>query len=188
MRGLICDDHPLMREALASAMASRWPGLMLDEAGDYRTAWALAGSKPDFCLIDLSMPGAEPLDGVRSLRARAPDAALIVITGVDDLNLLDAVRGSGVSAVCSKNTEPAVLMNTIVAQVPGLLALEPKGLPPRQLQVLRLMAEGMTNKQIAQRLGISPATVKTHMARLAEGLSAINRTDAVARAKSLGFL
>lgn len=50
------------------------------------------------------------------------------------------------------------------------------------------MAEGMTNKQIAQRLGISPATVKTHMARLAEELGAINRTDAVARAKSLGIL
>lgn len=188
MRGLICDDHPMMREALASAMRARWPGLTLDEAGDYPAAWALAGSQPDFCLIDLSMPGSEPLDGVRSLRARAPDVTLIVITGIDDRNLLDAVRGSGVAAVCSKNIEPNVLMDTILSQVPGLLALELKGLPPRQLQVLSLMADGMTNKQIAQRLGISPATVKTHMSRLAEELGAINRTDAVARAKSLGIL
>lgn len=169
-------------------MRRRWPALILEEVGDYPAAWALSGSQPDFCLVDLSMPGSEPLDGVRALRALAPDAVLIVVTGIGDQRLLDAVSGCGVAAVCSKNTEPYVLMETLLAHVPGLLALECRRLPPRQLQVLRLMAQGMTNKQVAQRLGISPATVKTHMARLAEELGAINRTDAVARAKSLGVL
>lgn len=188
MRGLICDDHPLMREALVAAMRVRWPDVVLDEAGDYPTAWALADSAPNFCLADLSMPGGDPLEGLGILRARAPDAVLIVITGVDDMSLLDAVRRCGVAEVCSKNTAPAALMETIRAHVPGLRALELKALPPRQLQVLRLMGEGMTNKQIAQRLGISPSTVKIHMARLFEALGAVNRTDAVGRGKSAGIL
>lgn len=188
MRGLICDDHPLMRAALAAAMQSRWPGLKLDEAGDYPSAWALAQYGPHFCLVDLSMPGSEPLEGLAALRAHAPEAVLVVITGVDDAALLDAVRNCGVAAVCSKNADPASLMETIRAQVPALQALELKALPPRQLQVLRLVAEGMSNKQIAQRLTISPATVKIHVARLVEELGAVNRTDAVARAKSVRIL
>nr|WP_295112981.1 response regulator transcription factor [uncultured Caulobacter sp.] len=188
MRGLICDDHPLMRAALVSAMRGRWPHLELDEAGDYPSAWALAQRGPDFCLVDLSMPGSEPLEGLATLRARAPKATLVVNTGVDDAGLLEAVRNFGVAAICFKNAEPATLIETIRARVQGIRALELKALPPRQLQVLRLMAEGMSNKQIAQKLTISPSTVKIHVARLTEELGAINRTDAVARAKSAWIL
>lgn len=188
MRGLICDDHPLMREALVAAMRVRWPDVALDEAGDYPAAWALAESGPDFCLVDLSMPGGDPLEGLAILRARAPETVLIVITGIDDADLLDAVRRCGVAEVCSKNAAPAALMETIRTHALGLRALEVKALPPRQLQVLRLMGEGMTNKQIAQRLEISPSTVKIHMARLVQELGAVNRTDAVARAKTAGIL
>lgn len=188
MRGLICDDHPLMRDALMSAMRMRWPDVALDEAADYPSAWALGETQPDFCLVDLFMPGCEPLKGLANLRARAPEAVLIVITGVEDAVLLDGVRRCGVAEVCSKNAAPAALIDAIRAHVPDLKGLEPKVLPPRQLQVLRLMGEGMTNKQIAQRLRIAPSTVKVHMARLVEELGAINRTDAVARAKTAGIL
>lgn len=188
MRGLICDDHPLMREALVAAMRRRWPELTLDEAGDYPAAWALAELGPDFCLVDLSMPGSAPVEGLTSLRARAPEAVVLVVTGVDDPELLDAVRRCGVAEVCSKNAEPTILMETIRARVPALLALEHKRLPPRQMQILRLMAEGLTNKQVAQRLGIAPATVKVHVARLVAELGAVNRTDAVARANAKQIL
>lgn len=188
MRGLICDDHPLIRAALVAAMRARWPDLTLDEAADFPTAWTLAESGPDFCLVDLSMPGSGPLEGLAGLRARSPVAVLVVVTGVDDPNLLEAVRGCDVAEVCSKNTDPSILMETIRARVSGLRALELAGLPPRQRQVLRLMGEGMTNKQIAQRLGISPSTVKIHLARLVDELGAVNRTDAVARAKTVGLL
>lgn len=184
MRGLICDDHPLMREALVGAMRDRWPDVALDEAGDYPTAWAKAEGAPDFCLVDLSMPGAEPLEGVRGLRAKAPEAVVLVITGVEDGAVLDAIAACGVAGVYSKNAEAQVLMEAIRARVPGLQALEAKRLPPRQQQVLQLLAEGMTNKEIARQLSISPATVKIHVARLTGWLGAINRTDAVMRAKS----
>lgn len=183
MRGLICDDHPLMREALASAMRDQWPDVSLAECGDYPAAWAQADAQPDFCLVDLSMPGAEPLPGLAGLRARAPNAVILVVTGIEDARLLDAVRALGVAGVYSKNAEPGLLLEAIRTGVPGLQALEAKRLPLRQGQVLDLLAEGLTNKEIARRMGISPATVKIHVARLTRWLGAVNRTDAVARAR-----
>ncbi len=183
MRGLICDDHPLMREALETAMRERWPDVALSACGDYPSAWREAEARPDFCLVDLSMPGAEPMAGVAGLRARAPDAVILVVTGLQDDALLDEIRACGVAGVHSKNAEPRLLMEAIRDQVPGLRALEMRRLPPRQGQVLELLAEGLTNKEVARRLGISPATVKIHVARLTNWLGAVNRTDAVARAK-----
>jgi RNA polymerase sigma factor (sigma-70 family) len=184
MRGLICDDHPLMREALASAMRDRWPEVSLSVCGDYPAAWAAAQSQPDFCLVDLSMPGAEPVEGLDRLRALAPDAVIFVVTGIEDAAVLEAVRACGVAGIHSKNAEPQQLMEALRTRVPGLQAMEAKQLPPRQRQVLKLLAEGLTNKEIALRLGISPSTVKIHVARLTNWLGAVNRTDAVMRAKS----
>jgi two-component system nitrate/nitrite response regulator NarL len=158
MRGLICDDHPLMREALAGAMRDRWPGLVLDEAADYPQAWAHADAGPDFCLVDLDMPGAQPIAGLAELKARAPNAVLLVLTGL---------------------TDEALLAHAL----PALRSLEAARLPPRQQEVLGLLAEGLTNKEIARRLDISPATVKIHVARVTSWLGAANRTDAVARAQ-----
>lgn len=183
MRGLICDDHPLMREALAAAMRDRWPELTLSVCGDYPTAWRQAETQPDFCLVDLSMPGADPVAGVTGLRTRAPRAALFVVTGIEDIAVLEAVRACGVAGVYAKNAEPARLLDAIGVWLPALQALEAKQLPTRQGEVLELLAEGLTNKEIALRLGISPATVKIHVARLARWLGAVNRTDAVIRAK-----
>lgn len=185
MRGLICDDHPLIREALAAAMRDRWPGVELKEAGDYPEAWALAQAQaqPDFCLVDLSMHGAEPVEGVGRLRACAPDAVVIVVTGLKDAALMAQVAACGVAGIFSKNADPDLLMEAIRAHLPGLQSLEARRLPPRQQQVLALLAEGLTNKEIALKLGISPATVKIHVARLSAWLGAVNRTDAVARAQ-----
>lgn len=183
MRGLICDDHPLMREALAGAMRDRWPGLELAEAGDYPTAWALAEAGRDLCVVDLGMPGAEPVEGLVGLRARAPRALILVLTGLTDTALLEAVLSCGVDAVFSKNTGPEALIDGIRAAAPALQALEAPPLPPRQQEVLELLAEGLTNKEIARRLAISPATVKIHVARVTSWLGAVNRTDAVARAQ-----
>jgi len=183
MRGLICDDHPLMREALAGALRDRWPDLALDEAGDYPAAWAAAERGPDLCVVDLDMPGATPVAGVTGLRIRAPDAVLLVLTGLADTVLLDQVRACGVDGLFSKNTDVAVLVDAIRAAAPELQAMETARLPPRQAQVLALLAGGLTNKEIALRLGISPATVKIHVARLSQWLGAANRTDAVARAQ-----
>lgn len=184
MRGLICDDHPLMREALAGVMRDRWPDLILDEAGDYPAAWAAAEvGALDFCVADLGMPGADPLPGLAGLVARAPGAVVLVLTGLTDPALLADVRASGARDVFSKNADTDTLIAAIREALPDLQAMEAARLPPRQQEVLALLAEGLTNKEIALRMGISPATVKIHVARLSAWLGAVNRTDAVARAQ-----
>lgn len=183
MRGLICDDHPLMREALGGAMRDRWPHLILEEAADFPTAWATAEAGLDFCVVDLGMPGAEPVEGLSELCRRAPGATILVLTGITDPALLARVKGTGVARIFSKNTDASDLMDAIAAAVPDLGEMEAARLPPRQQEVLGLLAEGLTNKEIALRLGIAPATVKIHVARLTSWLGAVNRTDAVARAQ-----
>jgi DNA-binding NarL/FixJ family response regulator len=183
VRGLICDDHPLMREALVAALREHWPDLAVDEAGDYPTAWAKAETGVDFCLVDLDMPGAAPVAGLTGLRERAPEATLLVVTGLTDAAILQQVMACGVAALLSKNAEPAALIGAIRTALPELQAHEAARLPARQQQVLQLLALGLTNKEIALRLGISPATVKIHVARLSSWLGAVNRTDAVARAQ-----
>lgn len=183
MRGLICDDHPMMREALAATLRDRWPGVTIDEAGDYPQAWAAAEAQPDFCLLDLDMPGAAPVEGLRGLRGRAPGAVVLVVTGLTDAGLLADVAGCGVRAVLSKNTDAAVLLDAIREAIPQLQDHEARTLPRRQQEVLGGLARGLTNKEIAIELGISPATVKIHVARLVSWLGAANRTDAVARAQ-----
>lgn len=183
MRGLICDDHPLVREALAAAIRDNWPGVELAQAQDYPAAWALAETQPDFCLVDLAMPGAAPAEGVAGLRARAPTAALVVVTGLSDATLLAEVRACGVAAIVAKTAEPRAMIEAIWSAVPGLQALDATYLPARQREVLGLLSRGLTNKKIAIELGISPATVKVHVARLTGWLGAANRTDAVARAQ-----
>ncbi len=188
MRGLICDDHPLMREALAGAMRDRWPSLALAQAVDFPSAWTLAEAGADLCLIDLDMPGAPPLDGLAGLRARAPDAILVVVTALTDEGVLEAVRSCGVATVLSKNTEAAALLDAIALHAPALEAQEASRLPRRQQEVLNGLSEGLTNKEIARRLGISPATVKIHVARLSTWLRAANRTDAVVRAQRARLL
>lgn len=188
MRGLICDDHPLMREALVGAVGARWPSVVLMEAGDFPTAWKLAEQAPDFSLVDLAMPGADPIEGLRRLRSLAPHAPLLVVTGLVEPTLLKAVQAIGVQGVLSKNLEPQLLIDAIADRVPGLETKEAARLSARQQEVLELLCAGLTNKEIGRRLEISPATVKVHVARLSQWLGAANRTEAVARAQRHGFV
>jgi len=188
LRGLICDDHPLMREALIGTLRHHWPSIETVPAGDYPTAWALAAQAPDFCLVDLCMPGAEPIAGLQELKSRAPGAVIMVITGVNDSVLLDHVRACGVAGVYPKNAAPELLVEAIGARLPQLGDQEATRLPARQQQILTLLAEGLTNKEIAKALGISPATVKVHVSRIATWFGAANRTEAVANAQKAGLL
>ncbi|MFD1610999.1 response regulator transcription factor [Sphingomonas tabacisoli] len=188
MRGLICDDHPLMRQAMLATLKARWPGTALDEADSYPAAWHQARSGPDFCVVDLAMPGAAPLEGISRLKAAAPDAVLLVITGLTDEALLQSIAACGVAALLPKTLESSAMLDAVERIVPGLSATAAPTLAPRQREVLGLMGAGLSNKEIALRLGLSPATVKIHVARVIENLAAANRTDAVSRAQRAGMI
>jgi DNA-binding NarL/FixJ family response regulator len=206
-RILICDDHPLVRQALATTVKGLWPDAEVLEARDFPSGWALAERSPDLILADLSMPGAEPRKGIAELRRRAPGAVCLVVTGSAEEPLLSELAGDGVAGFVHKTSTPAVIEAAVAMVANGGRFLPPRlagatarpaepgnagrasiSLSERQREVLRLMAEGCSNKAIAQRLAISPETVKTHVSQVYAALGAINRADACVRGKSLGLI
>jgi DNA-binding NarL/FixJ family response regulator len=146
--------------------------------------------QPDLCVLDLAMPGAAPEEGVRRFRALAPRTRIVVTTGLEDSFLAAQLEQIGIDCFVSKQLDPEALLAAIEEVMAGrpIDARSAARLPPRQLEVLRLIAHGLTNKEIAVRLGIAPATVKVHVAALLGNLGASNRAKAVAQARSRGLV
>ncbi len=205
---LICDDHAMMRAALSGTIVLMFPAATCHLAQDFAAAVAAARThRPDLILCDLAMPGADPFNGVAALMTAAPDTPLLVITGSEDDALLLALLRHGVSGFLHKSSSAEVVEAAIALVVAGgrylpprLLALTAKPivlpapagpatrLTERQQQILAMIASGLSNKQIARELALSPATVKTHVAALIAALDAGNRTEAVYRARARGII
>lgn len=210
---LICDDHAMMREALAGAVAIGWPEAQVIEAADYPSAWRAAEARPDLIISDLIMPGSDPVAGIRRLGEAAPETPILVVTGNDEDDLLLALLKLGVAGFAPKTSKSAVIEAAIRLVLAGGRYLPPRlaeiatrngaaapvsgsspasaplaRLTERQLDVLRLIATGGSNKEIARDLDLSPATIKAHAAAAIAALGAANRTEAVVRAQSLGLI
>jgi DNA-binding NarL/FixJ family response regulator len=208
---LICDDHQMVREALAGAVARRWPEATILQAGSFPEAWHKAAGSHDLCLADLAMPGADERDGIAGLRRAAPAMPVLVITGSHDDRLLLDLIASGVAGFVPKTSGTEIILAAIDLVLAGGRYMPPRvaelaaqtqvGIDPhvgtrapkpavtaRQADVLRLVAEGYSNKEIARALDLSPATVKTHVAQAIAAIGAANRTDAAIRATALGLI
>jgi two-component system, NarL family, nitrate/nitrite response regulator NarL len=206
---LICDDHALVREAMLGTITLGWPSVSITEAGDFPSAWAQAKHEPDLCIADLVMPGAEPFDGIVGIMKASPTTRILVFTGTqDDTLLLDLLR-LGVSGFAPKSASGAVVQAAIAlilaggrylpprladiaaAQAYSTTSLKPAAsglLTARQIEVLKLVSAGQSNKEIAKVLGMAPTTVKTHIQHVLATLGASNRTEASAKARLLGIL
>jgi DNA-binding NarL/FixJ family response regulator len=208
---LICDDHPLVAQALHAAVAARWPAMGITLAEDYPAALGAIGGV-DLALVDLDMPGATPRDGIAALRAAAPATPLIIVTGSGDDALLLDLLALGIAGFVPKTATLAVIAAAIelvlaggrylpprlaeMAASPRLaeMAASPPGpalaaaLSPRQVEVVALLARGLSNKDIARTLGVAPATVKSHVTQVMNALGATNRTDAAVRARAAGIV
>jgi DNA-binding NarL/FixJ family response regulator len=201
---LICDDHAMMREALAGTISMHWPTAEIIAAGDFPAAWAAAAAQPDFILCDLGMPGSAPLPGVLALTAAAPGARLLVITADVGDDLLRQLFLAGIAGLVPKASSGAILEAAIRLVLAGGRYLPPRviammadapsaaddqlRLSERQIAVLTKLAEGGSNKDIARALNLSPATVKAHVASLLAVLGASNRMEAATRGRTLGYL
>ncbi|QNA85216.1 response regulator transcription factor [Sphingomonas sp. So64.6b] len=210
---LICDDHALVRDALAGAIGRRWPDATIILAATFPEAWDKAAAAPDLCLADLTMPGADERGGIAGLRRAAPGMPLLVITGSHDDRLLLDLIGGGVAGFVPKTSGTEIIMAAIdlilaggryipqrVADLAAGTQSEPVRdiqsdtrstkpiVTPRQAEVLRLVAEGYSNKEVARHLDLSPATIKTHVAQAIAAIGATNRTDAAIRARALGLI
>ena len=205
MRALIVDDHPLMREAVSLLLRQLRPQAELLTAGSLAQAQQLLGSHPppDAAVLDLQLPDGDCESMVRRLRQQCgPSIRLFVLSAstaaADARRLLHA----GANGYCPKGESHQTLAAALRLvldghdYLPPMLLADPAGRPGshaysvsvRQLQVLKLLAGGMTNKLIARELDIAERTVKLHVQGLFALLDANNRTHAVTRARQAGLL
>jgi DNA-binding NarL/FixJ family response regulator len=201
LRIAIADDHPLMRDALANAIGSVVPGATFVEAGTLDATLALVAQTPglDLLLMDLHMPGADGLSGVRAVRTRAPQVPLAVVSADDDPAAVRTLLALGVAGFIPKTESPAVIASAVRLILAGGIYVPPRlldqgspaawaseapsGLTGRQMEVVRLLARGMSNKAIARELNVSEGTVKVHLLAVFRVLAVRNRTSAVLAAQ-----
>jgi two-component system, NarL family, response regulator LiaR len=196
IRLLLVDDHAVVREGLRAFLRLQPDIEVCGEASDGEAAVRLAVSlRPDVVVLDLVMPGGDGLSALRALHERAPDARVLVLTSYADDAQLFAAMEAGAAGYMLKDVEPDALAAAIREVAAGRPALHPqvarrlmrqgpKGAPgladltARERDVLRLIVEGLANKEIATRLRIGEKTVKTHVSRVLGKLGVLDRTQA----------
>jgi two-component system, NarL family, response regulator NreC len=200
-RILIADDHPVVRSGLR-ALLSDDPGLeIVGEAEDSAETLRLAEAlHPDTVLLDISMPPESGLQTTRRLKERHPEIVVLLLTMHEDESLLHAALRAGASGYLIKRAEGAEILQALHTVSHGDIYVHPAmtrallhqpvkaasraGLPAiplthREPDVLRLLAKGNTNRQIADLLGLSPRTIENHRANLMGKLGLASRVDLV---------
>jgi NarL family two-component system response regulator LiaR len=210
MRILLADDHALFRDGVASLLAA-WGHEVVGAAADGEEAVVLAEAlRPDLLLMDVRMPGVGGVEATRRLASALPDMPIVMLTVSEDEADLFAAIKAGARGYLLKNLEAAQLRSMIdrvsrgeaaitpataariIAELnrpgPGPARPDPDRLTDRELDVLRLVTEGLRNKEIAARLSISENTVKFHLKNILEKLHAESRTAVAALAVREGLL
>ena len=208
-RVLIVDDQGLFRSGLARLLSEDPRVKVVGEAGDGQEAVAMAlNLKPDVILMDLKMPGVDGIDATRQLARELPETRVLILTTFDaDVHVLEALR-VGASGYVPKDATPAAIVSSIASVMAGERVMAgpianrvlemltgtstPKeyydGLTPRELEILRLLAAGAANKEIAYKLEISEKTVRNHISKMYEKLHIYDRAHAVLYAVRKGLI
>jgi DNA-binding NarL/FixJ family response regulator len=212
LRILLVDDHILFRKGLASLMESRDDLAVVGEAGDGEEALVKAReTMPDIILMDVRMPKCNGLEATRRIKREMPCVKIVMLTvSYEDRDLFVAIK-NGAEGYLLKDLEPEQLFTMLErvrqGDVPlsGVIAAkilkelapdrrdeQPEGareeLTPREIEILKLLTEGATNKEIGTRLFIAENTVKMHMANILEKLHLQNRIQAAVYAVRQGLL
>src|SRR6266540_1910970 len=196
---VIADDHSLVRQGLRRYLEMAGDIEVVGEASNGREVLGLmenGGGKPDIVLLDIRMPEMDGLEAARKIKQLHPGVGVIMLTAYDDRQfVVEAVR-SGARGYVLKAREAEHLIQTVRLVAGGNMVIDPQlvvalaeerdrkaeTLTAREIEVLQLLAFGHTNRDIAERLYISPDTVKTHLEHIFEKLGASDRTAAVAEA------
>lgn len=192
LRVLIADDHPLFRVGLGYAL--RGQGIdVVAEANDGADAVAACRKlRPDAAVLDVKMPVMDGLAACRELKASLPGLVTVLLTTFEEPALVNAAADAGARGFLSKEIEPALLARTLRTLVDDpsarrFPAVDLPSLSGREAEVLRLLVGGLTNKEIARSLGLSPETIKDRVEALFRKLGARNRVEAVQQAQQLGL-
>ena len=200
---MIVDDHPIVRAGLIGMLATEADLEVVGEASSADEAVAAARRLlPDVVLMDLRMPGGDGVAGTTGVLAAAPSARVVVLTtyesdadilraveaGAAGYLLKDATRTDLISAIRAAARGETVLAPSVATRLVDRMRRPPSAdqLSPRELQVLRLVARGLSNGDIGRELFISEATVKTHLLRTFAKLGVSDRTAAVTTAMAAG--
>lgn len=206
IRILLADDHPIVRDGLVAVLGTQPDFEVVGEAatGDELIERALA-LRPDVVLTDLEMPGMDSGAAIRALRAALPGTPVVVLTAFDSDDRIIRALEAGAQGYLLKGAPRAEIFRAIRVAGAGGSLLEPvvasrlirrisgqdappDALTPREAEVLRLLAQGRANKQIALALAITERTVKFHVSAILAKLGAANRTEAIALAAQRGLM
>jgi DNA-binding NarL/FixJ family response regulator len=195
IRVLIADDHAVVRAGLHQLLGTADDIEVVATASDGAEAVArTAAAAPDVVLMDLSMPGMDGIEATRRIVAATPGPQVVVLTSFSDQRrILDALD-AGASGYVLKDAAPEEILAAVRTASGGGAPLDPKAarvlldaqrlrqparpLTPREEEVLGLLGEGMANKAIARRLGITERTVKAHLSNIFQQLGVTDRTQA----------
>lgn len=201
MRILVCDDHALFRDGLQLVLDQLEESVELVGVGDAEALLAEVRATEDdldLVLLDIGLRGMHGFDALARLRRDHPSVPVVVVSASErPEDVRQALRGGAVGFI-PKSTRGTVLLSALRlvlaggVYVPPLVldaapAARPLELTPRQVDVLRLLARGLTNREISGVLGIAEGTVKSHVIRIYELLSVTNRTEAAMRLRELGL-
>ncbi|MGE0854451.1 MAG: response regulator [Hyphomicrobiaceae bacterium] len=206
---LVVDDHPLFLEALRLSIASAFPEARVVEATSIAAARsAIAAQGPfDLVLLDLSMPGTSGFEGLLELRTQYPKLPVVICSGLEDPRIIHEAMVYGAAGFISKSvrrTELAAAIQhvltgsvyvpadyrppeTEVSSPANDLAQRLASLTPQQLRVLKMLRQGLLNKQIAYELDVGETTVKAHVSEILRKLNVASRTQAVIEVGKIDF-
>ncbi len=206
---LIADDHPLFRFGLRALLEAEESTAVIGEATTGKEAVNMAASlQPDVILMDINMPELNGIEATRRILADNPNANILVLTMFDDDTVFAAIR-AGARGYLLKGSEgeetlrairavaggEAIFSPNIAARLVQHFANEPQtaaaspfpDLTPRELEVLQLIAQGLTNNAIAEKLVLSPKTVRNQVSTIFSKLQVANRAEAIVRAREAGL-
>lgn len=205
-RIVIADDHPLFRGALRHALTDVHSDVVVEEAGSLDDLIVILENReePDLVLLDLKMPGVQGFSGLMYLRAQYPGVPVVVVSANEEPTVIRRSLEFGASGFVPKSTS-AELIRIALGEVLGgeiwvpaeidlsaggdgedtQMASRLASLTPQQARVLMMLSQGLLNKQIAFRLGVSEATVKAHVSAILQKMGVDSRTQAVIAANRL---
>jgi len=199
-RVLVVDDHPLIIAAVQGVLTGSGVASAVDQASSLRDARAkLRDASYQLVVLDLGLSDSQGMNGLLTLREDFPDIPVIILTSDSSIETVTAAFENNARGFVVKGESPHTLVSAVrtvlaggthIPELSGVnLPPSPPATPlsPRKLDVLRLLLEGLPNKTIAARLGLSENTIKVHIAGIYAELNVHNRVQAVMRARQLGL-
>jgi two-component system nitrate/nitrite response regulator NarL len=211
MKLLIVDDHPVVREGVAAVLRQAGPGTDVLTAAGSDEGLTVADRHPDIdaVFVDLAMPGVDGMSTIVAFGKRHPGLPVIVLSSSEDPQDVRRACASGALGYVPKSASPQTLLSALHfvlagnVYIPPLMLQESAPVPSkpdpaaekagvrlteRQVEVLRLLCDGLANKEIGRRLGLADKTVKAHITVVFRALGVVNRTQAANAARLAGLL